>query len=65
MDIEPVLRASFPIPALEPDWQNELLLQLGSIDMSRSREGCRESSGPAPGRTASEHRRGDHHLLGR
>ena len=30
MDIQSVLRATFPPPLIEPDWQTELLLQLGA-----------------------------------
>ena len=38
MDIEPVLKASFPVPQLEPDWQIELLLQLGPSEPAGIRQ---------------------------
>lgn len=31
MDMQSVLEASFPAPTLEPDWQSELLAQLGAM----------------------------------
>ena len=47
MDMQSVLKATFPPPAIEPDWQSELLFRLGA-EPATSSEGRASQGNPHP-----------------